>query len=110
MDQVELQDSTRQAELQLMKGRLKELRGEKTALVGMGVLFTSLGLMSAQTLLAGTSLPAALSVPLMATTAIGLTTFAAGLSKRANGANEQDEAKCAVEDLQYVYQKRFPNE
>ena len=83
MDQVELQDSTRQAELQVMKGRLKELRGEKTALVGMGVLFTSLGLMSAQTLLAGTSLPAALSVPLIATTAIGLTTFAAGLSKRA---------------------------
>lgn len=109
MDRFELQQEVWDAERQVINLRHQSAAGHQRALVGMGVLFTSLGVMAAQSILSGGSLPPSLSVPLVASSAVGLTAFASGIWKRDTAAMEVDSARFEAERLKGIQQQRFPH-
>ena len=109
MDRFELQQEVWDAERQVASLRQQSASGHQRALVGMGVLFTSLGVMAAQSILSGGNLPATLSLPLVASSGVGLAAFATGIWKRDTAAMEVDGARFEAQHLQSLLEKRFPS-
>lgn len=108
MDRFELQQEVWDADRQVANLRQQSAAGHQRALVGMGVLFTSMGMMVAQSILSGGSLPPSLSVPLIAGCAIGLTAFGTGVWKRDTASMEVDSARFEADRLKSIQQQRFP--
>ena len=108
MDRFELQDKIHDADGALRALKYKENSGKQTAMAGMGVLFTSLGLTTAQSIAAGAGgLPPSLSIPLAVSTAVGLTIFVKGILDVDKAASAQTFATSDARDLQALYARRF---
>jgi len=107
MDQFELQTEiwASKHEQAAIRGRIQT--GQTLAVAGMGVLFTSLGILAAQSALSG-GLSAAQMIPLGVGTATGLSLFATGIWKRDSNEMNTLEARLNTEYLQAIYDKRFP--
>lgn len=108
MDQFELQQEIWESKHELAAIRSQVQSGQTRAVAGMGVLFTSLGIMAAQSALSG-GLGAAQMIPVAVGAATGVTLFASGLWKRDTNEMNVMEARMNVEHLQAVYDKRFPS-
>ena len=107
MDQFELQTEiwASKHEQAAIRGRIQT--GHTMAVAGMGVLFTSLGIMAAQSALTG-GLGAAQMIPVAVGAATGITLFATGLWKRDGNEMNVLEARLNTEHLQAIYDRRFP--
>jgi hypothetical protein len=108
MDQFELQQEIWESKHEMAAIRGKIQSGQTLAVAGMGVLFTSLGIMAAQSALTG-GLAAAQMIPVAVGAATGITLFSTGLWKRDSNEMNVLEARLNTEHLQAVYDKRFPS-
>jgi hypothetical protein len=109
MDQFELQQEVWEADRQVVDLRSQAASGHTRALVGMGVLFTSLGIMAAQSMMMGGSLPAAMVLPFASGAGIGVTLFGTGVWKRDSAEMNVDMARSEARHLHKVYEERFEN-
>ncbi|MBN9419185.1 hypothetical protein ABS71_15575 [bacterium SCN 62-11] len=108
MDQFELQQEVWDSQREVANVRAKIQTGQTTAVAGMGVLFTSLGIMAAQSILSG-GLSAAQMIPVGIGAATGLTLFSTGIWKRDTNEMNLFDARLNHENLQNIYDKRFPS-
>jgi hypothetical protein len=108
MDRFELQQEVWDSQREVASVRAKIQTGQTTAIAGMSVLFTSLGIMVAQSLMTGT-LSASQMIPVAAGAATGLTLFSTGIWKRDTNDINLMDARLNSEHLQNVYNKRFPD-
>jgi hypothetical protein len=108
MDQFELQQEVWDSQRDVASIRAKIQSGQTLAVAGMSVLFTSLGIMAAQSIISGGLAPLQMApVALGAATGIGL--FSTGLFKRDNNEMNLTEARLNADHLKAVYDKRFPS-
>lgn len=108
MDQFELQQEIWESKHELAALRGQVQSGQTRAVAGMGVLFTSLGIMAAQSMLSG-GMSALQMAPVAVGAATGVTLFASGLWKRDSNEMNVMESRLNVEHLQAIYDKRFPS-
>jgi len=106
MDRFELQDSVWDADRKVAHLKHQVASGHTRALVGMSVMFTSLGVMAAQSLATG-GLPPALSIPLAVATGVGVTLFGHGLWQRDSREMDIQMAQIEARSLQDIYTRRF---
>ncbi|MBT9582872.1 hypothetical protein IV102_05955 [bacterium] len=109
MDRFELQQEVWDADRKVSDLRSQASSGHTRALVGMSVLFTSLGVMAVQSIMMGGSLPAGLAVPVAVSAGIGMTAFGTGLWKRDNAEINMDVARSEARHMHSIYEKRFEN-
>ncbi|MBS2039835.1 hypothetical protein JST97_32925 [bacterium] len=107
MDRFELQQEVWDSQREVANLRAKIQSGQTTAVAGMGVLFTSLGIMAAQSMLTG-GLSALQMAPVAVGAATGVGIFATGLWKRDSNEMNLTEARFNAEHLKAVYDQRFP--
>ncbi|MFN8609800.1 MAG: hypothetical protein U0931_19830 [Vulcanimicrobiota bacterium] len=108
MDRFELQQEVWDSQREVASIRSKIQSGQTTAVAGMSVLFTSLGIMAAQSILGGGLSPLQMA-PVAVTAATGIGLFTAGIFKRDNNEMNLSQARFNAEHLQAVYDKRFPS-
>ena len=106
MDRFELQDACWEADRKVTQLQHRATSGQTEALVGLGVLVSSMGIMLAQSIMSG-GLPGAMMVPLAVSGAVGAGTLTHGVWKRDEAEMDQTMARIDAQGLHAVFHNRF---